>query len=194
MAFSLTNPTKRGRAQRVAQKHAGDAFESELGHAFELAAARGVAWITKRPTPVAITRVDAGGAVRGKLTGSPGVDYVGALRGGRSIFLEAKRCSAGTFPLSAIESPQWREMERVGPLGAARVLVVRWQPDTAKGVALLGGHRVAICLVPWSIVESARANGDASLSAETLAAHADATGLLWVDRLAEVDPLLRVVK
>lgn len=194
MAFNLTNPSRRGSAQRTAQKHAGDAFELEIKHAFELAAARGVAWITKRPTPVAITRVDDGGAVRGRLIGSPGVDYVGALRGGRSIFLEAKRCSAGTFPLDAIEPPQWSEMARVGPLGAARVLVVRWQPNTAKGRALLVGRPVAICLVPWSILEAARDEESASLSAETLAAHADATGLLWVDRLAEVDPLLRVVK
>lgn len=194
MTFALTPPSKRGRARRVAQKHAGDAFELELKHAFELAALHGLAWITKRPTPVAITRVDGGGVVRGKLIGSPGVDYVGALKGGRSIFLEAKRCSSGTFPLDAIEVPQWSEMQRVGPLGAARVLIVRWQPDTAKGRALLGGRLVAICVVPWSECEQARARGDASLSAETLARYADATGLHWVERLAEVDPLLRVVK
>ena len=183
-----------GRARRSLQRRAGEAFEQELSAAFALASARGVAWITKRPTPVAITRVSAGGVVTGKLTGSPGVDYVGALLGGRSIFLEAKRCSSGTFALDAIEQPQWSEMARVGPLGAARVLVVRWMPDTAKGRALLGGRLVAICVVPWSECERARDAREASLSAETLAKYADTTGLHWVDRLASVDPLLRVVK
>lgn len=183
-----------GRARRSLQRRTGEAFERELGAAFALASARGLAWITKRATPVAILSKRAGGAITGRLTGSPGVDYVGALKGGRSIFLEAKRCSAGTFALDAIEAPQWSEMARVGPLGAARVLVVRWQPDTAKGRSLLGGRAVAICVVPWSECERAREAKEASLSAETLAKYADATGLHWVDRLAEVDPLLRVVK
>lgn len=193
MTFALTPPSKRGRAQRVAQKHAGDAFEIELANAFSITAIRGLAWITKRPTPVLITRKSAGGVIAGRLTGSPGVDYVGALRGGRSIFLEAKRCSENVFALDRIEQPQWDEMARVGPLGAARVLVVRWAPST-KGRALLGGRLVAICVVPWSECERAKAVGDASLSAETLAKYADATGMHWVERLADVDPLLRVVK
>jgi hypothetical protein len=190
--LALTSPG--GRARRSLQRRAGEAFEQELSAAFALASARGLAWITKRPVPVAIVRVGAGGAMRGRILGSPGVDYVGVLKGGRSIFLEAKRCSSGTFALDAIEQPQWSEMSRVGPLGAARVLVVRWQPDTAKGRALLGGRAVAICVVPWSECERARDAREASLSAETLARYADTTGLHWVDRLASVDPLLRVVK
>lgn len=183
-----------GRARRSLQRRTGEAFEHELSAAFALAAVRGLAWITKRATPVAIMSRGAGGAVTGRLTGSPGVDYVGALKGGRSIFLEAKRCSSGTLGLDAIEEPQWSEMARVGPLGAARVLVVRWQPDTAKGRALLGGRLVAICVLPWSECERARDAGESSLSAETLAKYADATGLHWVERLAGIDPLLRVVK
>lgn len=194
MTFSLTPQSRRGSAQRSAQRRAGEAFEAELKNAFDLAAIRGLAWITKRATPVAIMSRGAGGAVTGRLTGSPGVDYVGALKGGRSIFLEAKRCSSGTLGLDAIEEPQWSEMARVGPLGAARVLVVRWQPDTAKGRVLLGGRLVSICVLPWSECERARDAGESSLSAETLAKHADATGLHWVERLADIDPLLRVVK
>jgi hypothetical protein len=62
------------------------------------------------------------------------------------------------------------------------------------GRALLGGRAVAICVVPWSECERARDAREASLSAETLARYADTTGLHWVDRLASVDPLLRVVK
>lgn len=181
-----------GAAQRSAQTRAGEAFERELTTAFSIAALRGLAWITKRPTPVAITSKGAGGAITGRLAGSPGVDYVGALKGGRSIFLEAKRCSENVFSLDRIEQPQWDEMARVGPLGAARVLVVRWAPSM-RGRKLLGGRSLAICVVPWSECEQARARGDASLSAETLAKYADATGLHWVERLAEVDPLLRLV-
>jgi hypothetical protein len=190
--FKLTSALT-GAAKRSEQRAAGEAFERELANAFVFAATAGIAWITKRPTPVLITR-KSNGVITGRLTGSPGVDYVGALRGGRSIFLEAKRCSEGTLSLDRIEQPQWDEMARVGPLGAARVLIVRWQPPTDKGRALLGGRAVAICVVPWSECESARAAGDASLSAKTLAKYADATGLHWVYRLADVDPLLCVIE
>lgn len=190
--FKLST-TRSGSAQRSAQTLAGEAFERELASAFALASMRGLAWIKKRDTPVKITRVSARGAVSGRLLGSPGVDYVGVLAGGRSIFLEAKRCSENALSLDRIEPVQWAEMARVGPLGAARVLVVRWAPSV-KGRALLGGRPVAICVVPWSECERAKEEGEASLSAETLARYADTTGLHWVEGLTSVDPLLRVVK
>ncbi len=183
----LTNKRSGAEMSRT-RSLAGEAFERELSSAFAYAAQSGAAWITKRPTPVRITSKRAGGIVTGKLTGSPGVDYVGVLRGGRAIYLEAKRCSDGVFRLAAILPEQWSEMARVAPLGAARVLVVRWQPDTDKGRALLGGRLVAICVVPWSECERARDAEESTLSAKTLAKYAHLSREHWTTHLAEVDP------
>ena len=110
--------------------------------------APGVAHITKRPTPVRVVSVTKG-RVSGFFERSPGVDYCGTLRGGRAVFVEVKSCHEGTFPLREIEPEQWAEMARALDLGAVCALVVRWQPPTDKGRALLEGRSFAWCIVPW---------------------------------------------
>lgn len=166
---------------------AGNAFEDRIADALALAARNGEAWITKRPTPVKILRVAPGGVVTGRLEGSPGVDYVGVLRGGRAVYLEAKSCAEGAFFLRAIRPGQWDEMRRVAAFGAARALVVGWTPDTAKGRALIVPRTTVVCVVPWQECEAARKADESSLSAETLAKYAVIAGR-WTQALASVDP------
>ncbi len=162
---------------------AGDDFERTIESALELAAIRGLAWITKRPTPVKIESVTKGGKVTGRLEGSAGVDYVGVLAGGRAIYMEAKSCHEGTFNLRSIRDAQWSEMERIRASGAARVLVVGWVPDTDKARCALG-RSAAVCVIPWGLLEGLRLVGDPSVGSQTLAAFADTSRLHWTELLA----------
>lgn len=161
--------TRPKNAARSRQARTGTATEELLQYAINAAQAAGVAYVTKRATPVRITSVDAEGRVVGYLDRSPGVDYHGVLKGGRAVFFEVKRCSSGAFPLRAIEPEQWDEMARARELGACTALVVLWKPNTAKGRALIGGRSHAWCVVPWGALRLASAEGRSRLPAKALA-------------------------
>ena len=180
----MTWLTPYGGRSRVTQRRVGSEAEALVERHHREAADLGLAWITKRPTPVRVTSV-RGGRVEGFFERSPGVDYAGVLRGGRAVFAEAKSCRAGSFALREIEPEQWDEMARASALGALCVLLVAWTPGTRKGEALLGGRASALCAVPWSVVVSARERGDSSLSARTLAEYSTPAGALWVQTVRE---------
>ena len=176
--------TTTGSATAARRKRVGDSAEAEVQRALDSAARAGLAWITKRPTPVRVTSV-RGGRVTGFFERSPGVDYCGTLRGGRAVYLEVKSCARGTLSLDVLEREQREELARVAALGAVAAVVVRWRPPTARGRAAIGGREVAWCVVPWSVVAAALGNKARSLDAATLARFSCDAGRLWVELLEE---------
>lgn len=109
----------------------GDSAEAAFSAACARYAARGEAWVVKRPTPVRpIGSPKAGGKFLAVWADKAGVDYTGCLYGGRAVFAELKSSSTPRLPLAAhgkarIKPEQLAELERVYKLGGLALLVVR---------------------------------------------------------------------
>ena len=171
---------------RKRQRATGSAAEALLEAQHALAHARGIAYVTKRPTPVRVTRVD-----RGRVTGfferSPGVDYCGVLANGRAIYAEAKACHAGSFALREIESEQILELDLVLSLGALAYLLVVWTPSTQTARSVLGGQPV-VCAIPWQVVREHITAGQPSLPGTLLTRYATRGARTWLDTITEDRP------
>jgi hypothetical protein len=171
---------------RRRQRATGSAAEALLEAQHQLARARGLAYVTKRPTPVRITRVDRG-RVSGFFERSPGVDYCGVMRGGRAIYAEAKACHAGSFALRELESEQVLELDLVASLGALAYLIVVWTPTTQTARSILGGQPV-VCAIPWQLVREYITAGQPSLPGSLLTCYATRGARTWLDTITEDRP------
>lgn len=192
MSFRLSSQARSHAATASRQskrQHTGENAEALLKVHHDIAAAWGLAKIDKRATPVRILSVrqtERGPRVDGFIEESPGVDYVGVIRGGQSIYAEAKACNEGVLALECISENQWDEMERVGRLNALRFLLVVWTPDTAKAKALVGPLTV-LCVLPWRVVTEHRnrtLKGQGSIPCEVLAAHVVRTQT-WLESIVK---------
>ena len=175
-----TNPARRR------QRATGSAAEAILETQHAIARASGLAYVTKRPTPVRVTRVDRG-RVSGFFERSPGVDYCGILAGGRAIYAEAKACHAGSFALRELESEQVIELDLVASLGALAYLLVVWTPTTVAARSVLGGQPV-VCAIPWRVVREHLTAGQPSLPGALLIRYATRGAKTWLDTITEERP------
>lgn len=168
---------------RRRQRATGSAAEALLEAQHAIARARGLAYITKRPTPVRVTRVD-----RGRVTGfferSPGVDYCGVLADGRALYAEAKACHAGSFALRELEPEQIAELDLVASLGASAWLLVVWTPSTLIAQSILGRQPV-VCAIPWRVVREHLTALTPSLPGATLTRYAVRGARIWLDTITE---------
>jgi len=168
---------------RKRQRATGSAAEALLEAQHAIARARGLAYITKRPTPVRVTRVDRG-RVSGFFERSPGVDYCGVLRDGRAIYAEAKACHAGSFALRELEPEQILELDLVASLGALAYLLVVWSPSTSTARSILGGQTV-VCAIPWQLVRQHIDAQVASIPGAVLLQHATRGARTWLETAVE---------
>jgi hypothetical protein len=171
---------------RRRQRATGNAAEALLEAQHAIARARGLAYVTKRPTPVRVTRVDRG-RVSGFFERSPGVDYCGLLAGGRAIYAEAKACHSGSFALREIEPEQVAELDLVASLGALAYLLVVWTPTTVTARSILGGQPV-VCAIPWQVVREHITAGHPSLPGALLTRYATRGARTWLDTITEDRP------
>jgi len=131
------------RPPAVSVANRGMDFEAALAlqHAAYLRAGRAV--ILKLPTPWVPHW--SGGKVSGAhVAETAAADFVGCLRGGRAIALEAKSTSSGRLPLSRVRPPQREYLSAVDALGGVALLVIYWRR---------AGETWA---VPWTDVRSER--------------------------------------
>lgn len=139
-------------ATQRARQASGEDAEDLVARLHEVCAVHGVARVRKRPTPF---RVLGAGPRKGTLLVVPaekaGVDYHGHLRGGRAVYIEAKRVEGERLPLARLEPNQVKELREATADGALGVVLV------------LAGRAPKVCPVPWSAVAAHLASGAASL-------------------------------
>ena len=127
----------RRHAGRVAHAR-GDAFEAVLAPHHAVAAAEGIADVRKVGAPVIVGR-------KGKPLRWAGVgpaDYVGTLRGGRSLVVEAKSVD-GRLSLADIPEHQREHLDACAALGGLALLAVELR---GKGV-----YVVEWATAPWRV-------------------------------------------
>ena len=127
----------RRRAGAVAHAR-GDAFEDVLAPHHDTARAEGIADVRKVGAPVIVGR-------KGKPVGWAGVgpaDYVGTLRGGRSIVVEAKSVD-GRLSLAHVAPHQREHLDACAALGGLALLAVELR---GKGV-----YVVEWAKAPWRV-------------------------------------------
>ena len=171
---------------RKRQRATGSAAEALLEAQHAIARARGLAYVTKRPTPVRVTRVDRG-RVSGFFERSPGVDYCGVLANGRAVYAEAKACHAGSFALRELEPEQILELDLVSSLGASAWLLVVWTPSTVTARSVLGGQPV-VCALPWRVVRQHIDAMVSSIPGEVLTRYATRGARTWLEATTEERP------
>ena len=116
----------------------GDAFEALLSAHHERAAERGLADVRKVGAPVIVGR---GGAPKAWAGVGP-ADYVGTLRGGRSLVVEAKSVD-GRLSLAHVAPHQREHLDACADLGGLALLAVELR---GKGV-----YVVEWATAPWRV-------------------------------------------
>lgn len=129
----------RRRAGAVAHAR-GDAFEALLSRHHAAALAEGLADVRKVGAPVAVGR---GGAPKA-WTGVGPADYVGTLRGGRSLVVEAKS-TATRLSLADIPEHQRAHLDANAALGGLSLLALH--------VYTCGVYVVEWTAAPWRVTE-----------------------------------------
>ena len=172
-AVASVAPVARRRAGAVAHAR-GDAFEALLSRHHAVALAEGLADVRKVGAPVAVGR-------GGKPVAWAGVgpaDYVGTLRGGRSVVVEAKSVD-GRFSRAHVAEHQREHLDACAALGGLALLALE--------VRGCGVYVVEWATAPWRVSShavTATENGrevrrvveSRTLGAEELAGHRAAEG------------------
>jgi penicillin-binding protein-related factor A (putative recombinase) len=167
------SPAARRRSGAVAHAR-GDAFEAVLAPHHAVAAAEGIADVRKVGAPVVVGR-------RGKPIAWAGVgpaDYVGTLRGGRALVVEAKS-TATRLSLADIPEHQRAHLDACAALGGLALLAVELR---GRGV-----YVVEWSAAPWRVTKRTvskvergrkveRVVESRTLGAEELAGHRAAEG------------------
>lgn len=160
---------------RVA-RGAGENDEALINAACELYAARGLAFISKRPTPTKpLGAPDDRGVFRAVWLEPAGVDYMGVLAGGQAIAFEAKGSGDASLPLTRHGKPllspqQRRQLDQVTALGGVAGLLVRVQVKPRGGRPTPAWYW--LCWSSWQRAEAAAAAEQrASIGVELLEAH-----------------------
>ncbi len=157
------SPAARRRSGAVAHAR-GDAFEAVLAPHHAVAAAEGIADVRKVGAPVVVGR-------RGKPIAWAGVgpaDYVGTLRNGRSLVVEAKS-TATRLSLADIPEHQRAHLDACAALGGLALLAVELR---GRGV-----YVVEWATAPWRVTKRTVTKVESrTLGVEELAGHRAAEG------------------
>lgn len=124
-------------AGRVAHAR-GDAFEALLSRHHAAALAEGIADVRKVGAPVVVGR----GGLPVRWAGVGPADYVGTLRGGRSVVVEAKSVD-GRLSLAHVAPHQREHLDACASLGGLALLAVELR---GKGV-----YVVEWATAPWRV-------------------------------------------
>ena len=99
-------------------KALGQQFERDINAAFDHYRRLGVASIEKTPEPFHMTGRENGGKVVGFYEKKAQPDYAGTLRGGRSVYMEAKFTGSNRMEQSRVSPGQTEYLDEKMRLGA----------------------------------------------------------------------------
>ena len=122
-------------------KALGQQFERDINAAFDHYRRLGVASIEKTPEPFHMTGRENGGKVVGFYEKKAQPDYAGTLRGGRSVYMEAKFTGSNRMEQSRVSPGQTEYLDEKMRLGAFCYVLAGFS------------HGSAYC-IPWSVWRS----------------------------------------
>lgn len=176
VAKAPASPHPGGRAERQANR--GRALEDDLQRTHNVYAAEGLARLEKVPTEWVVIRDDRDPTKRTAIkTAYPKrkavVDYLGWLRGGRAVALEAKQYK-GRLSMDLDPERGWRHevefLRQAAEMGAAAFLVAR---DTETGrTTLIPGPVV----VAWADATLAKGRKTKAIRSDVLAGYPQVFG------------------
>ena len=123
--------SKQGRTTGRRSRALGNAAEAQVLAVGALYAARGVAVIWKRPTPMRqIGSMDGHGRFQAVMEVGAGCDFYGVIRGGTAFLLELKSTVGARLPLARRGQPtlkpeQAAELDAMHALGGLALVLVR---------------------------------------------------------------------
>lgn len=139
----------KGRTERSWQAMQNNAqghfLEGYIKGACDLYKARGVAVVEQIPEPFRTTKTGRDGTFTGRFLSAAQPDFMGTLRGGRSICFEAKYTRTDRILQSVLTEEQRDSLERHWAMGAVAGVCV--------GIGDVFG------LVPWSVCSTTPAGG-----------------------------------
>ena len=164
----MTTAATRGRSSQ----RRGSQWEDALSDYHDLLSRANKAHIQQVPTPVTVlgaVKPDARGrrSFPACFAARSGVDFVGVLAGGRSVYLEAKTCSTERWEFAAalvaptasrVPGPEWESLTRCRALGGLALVLLDWSSAGAGFWA-----------VDFAALEILRDRGAASVGQTTLA-------------------------
>jgi recombination protein U len=158
-------------------------FENAIEVSNRMYFEKGLAAVSKRPTPVRVVSNKAG-RITGFFEKPSTVDYDGTLPGGRSIVFEAKQSKKPRFDLSNMEQHQVDYLAKCHDLGAISFVLIELL--TIRTVYLMPYQSFRYF---WDKRKSGR--GSASISLDDFAVHGweVKTGKVPVDYLPVVQSL-----
>lgn len=139
----MENNRKDPRRQLIGavSKALGQQFERDINAAFDHYRRLGVASIEKTPEPFHMTGRENGGKVVGFYEKKAQPDYAGTLRGGRSVYMEAKFTGSNRMEQSRVSPGQTEYLDEKMRLGAFCYVLAGFS------------HGGAYC-IPWSVWRS----------------------------------------
>lgn len=142
-ACLMENNRKDPRRQLIGavSKALGQQFERDINAAFDHYRRLGVASIEKTPEPFHMTGRENGGKVVGFYEKKAQPDYTGTLRGGRSVYMEAKFTGSNRMEQSRVSPGQTEYLDEKMRLGAFCYVLAGFS------------HGGAYC-IPWSVWRS----------------------------------------
>ena len=113
---------RKPRGQQASRAN-GDRTEAEFKAACDYYEVTGRARLFKRPTQFRVLRIAA--SLKAVPMRKAGVDYAGALAGGRAVMAEVKGRAVPRVEIDALQPNQWAELAEFDTLGALCLVVVR---------------------------------------------------------------------
>ena len=151
---------RKGSGQQASRAN-GDRAEAEFKASCDYYAVTGRARLFKRPTQFRIVR-RAAVTMTAVPTVKAGVDYAGALAGGRAVLVEVKSRSIARVAVDALQPNLWAELAEFEALGALCLVVVRLELRT-------GPAWWAIPFLSWAVeAEAAKMARRASFNEASL--------------------------
>lgn len=122
--FGPRRPNPKRQLQGAQNRALGEVFEKMIEATCEEYRERGLADIEKTPEPMRPIKNLGGGHFIAHFEKKAQADYKGTLRGGRSVYMEAKTVTGGVIRRDRVTETQRKSLENHHRLGAAAYVLV----------------------------------------------------------------------
>ncbi len=172
-AMRMPGANARNQLRGAKAQQAGEGWEAWLARQHQVARQRGIARIRKVSPWVKILKKLGMGRFMVAFTGDNGCDYLGPLRGGRTLVAEAKASDDPRLGRSAFDQHQLDDLDAAAALGALALALVQLRVD----------GRLRRFAAPWPLNWRERGNG-AGVGLEELGPWEIREGELYLERWA----------
>ena len=130
------------RVQGLRNKRSGARVESRLDAAFDLYRRQGIADIIKTPEPMKVLRDRGGGRFTACFAKKGQADYAGTVRGGKSVYMEAKHTETDRIEKNRVTPEQSEFLMAHEKLGSQCYVLCGFGPSAVYRVPWMTWHRM----------------------------------------------------